>query len=91
MPRGRAPTPGERFTFEAAGRTLRAIARTQGESFYRGEIAAALVAHSAANGGSMTASDLANFAPEWVEPIAMGFVGCSACTRSRRTARASRR
>ncbi len=77
MPRGRAPTPGERFVFEAAGRTLRAIAETRGESFYRGEVAAELVAHSAANGGSMTESDLANFRPEWVEPIAMGFVGYS--------------
>jgi len=77
MPRGRAPAPGERFVFEAAGRTLRAIAETTGEAFYRGDVAAALVAHSAANGGSMAAIDLANFAPEWVEPIAMGFAGCS--------------
>ena len=75
MPRGRAPAPGERFVFEAAGRTLRAIAETRGESFYRGEVAATLVAHAAANGGSMTASDLANFEPEWVEPIAMAFAG----------------
>ena len=75
MPRGRAPRPGERFVFEAAGRTLRAIARTRGEAFYRGEIAAALVAHSSANGGTMAASDLAGHQPEWVEPIAMAFAG----------------
>jgi gamma-glutamyltranspeptidase/glutathione hydrolase len=75
MPRGRAPEPGERFVFEAAGRTLRAIARTQGEAFYRGEVATALVAHAAAHGGSMTATDLAAFAPEWVEPISMAFAG----------------
>ena len=75
MPRGRAPQPGERFVFEAAGRTLRAIARTRGEAFYRGEVAAALVAHAAANGGAMTATDLAAFAPEWVEPISMAFAG----------------
>ena len=75
MPRGRAPTPGERFVFAAAGRTLRAIAATVGDAFYRGEIAAALVAHSAAHGGSMSAADLAGYAPEWVEPIAMDFAG----------------
>jgi gamma-glutamyltranspeptidase/glutathione hydrolase len=75
MPRGRAPQPGERFVFEAAGRTLRAIARTTGESFYRGEIAASLAAHAAANGGSMTAADLAGYQPEWVEPISMAFAG----------------
>ncbi|MBW8758805.1 MAG: gamma-glutamyltransferase family protein [Burkholderiales bacterium] len=75
MPRGRAPRPGERFVFEAAGRTLRAIARTGGEAFYRGEVAAALVAHAAGNGGSMTAADLADWQPDWVEPISMGFAG----------------
>ncbi len=75
MPRGRAPAPGERFVFEAAGRTLRAIAQTQGEAFYRGEIAAALVAHAAAHGGSMSASDLADYRPEWVETISMAFAG----------------
>ena len=75
LPRGRAPEPGERFAFDAAGRTLRAIAETKGEAFYRGEIAAALVAHSAANGGSMAPGDLANYAPEWVEPISMAFAG----------------
>jgi gamma-glutamyltranspeptidase/glutathione hydrolase len=75
MPRGRAPLPGERFVFEAAGRTLRAIAQSQGEAFYRGEVAAALVAHAAAHGGAMTAADLADYRPEWVEPIAMAFAG----------------
>ena len=75
MPRGRAPQPGERFVFEAAGRTLRAIARTRGEAFYRGEIASALVAHAAGNGGSMSAADLANWQPDWVEPISMAFAG----------------
>ena len=75
MPRGRAPLPGERFTFEAAGRTLRAIAASAGESFYRGEVAHALVTHARACGAAMTADDLANFAPEWVEPISMAFAG----------------
>ena len=40
LPRGRAPQVGERFPFPAAARTLRAIAETKGEAFYRGEIAA---------------------------------------------------
>jgi len=75
LPRGRAPSPGERFVFEAAGRTLRAIAETRGDTFYRGEIAAKLAAHSAANGGSMTAADLAGWQPDWVEPVAMDFAG----------------
>ncbi|MEP7296085.1 MAG: gamma-glutamyltransferase family protein [Burkholderiales bacterium] len=75
MPRGRAPAPGERFVFKAAGQTLRSIGATRGESFYRGEIAAQLVAHAAANGGSMTAADLDGYRPEWVTPIEMAFAG----------------
>ena len=75
MPRGRAPEPGERFVFSAAGATLRQIALTKGEAFYRGEIAAQLVAHSSANGGSMALSDLANYRAEWVTPIAKNFAG----------------
>ena len=36
LPRGRAPNVGERFVFAAAGKTLRAIAQTKGEVYYRG-------------------------------------------------------
>ena len=75
MPNGRAPTTGERFVFKAAGRTLRRIAETRGEAFYRGDVGAALAAHAAANGGSLTEADLAAYKPEWVEPIAMDFAG----------------
>jgi gamma-glutamyltranspeptidase/glutathione hydrolase len=75
MPRGRAPEPGERFVFQEAGATLRKIAATKGEAFYRGEIAEALVAHAKAHGGAMTLADLANFQPEWVTPIQKDFAG----------------
>jgi len=75
MPHGRAPQPGERFVFKEAGATLRAIALTRGESFYRGEIAQRLAAHSLAHGGSMTTEDLANYRPEWVTPIQKDFAG----------------
>jgi gamma-glutamyltranspeptidase/glutathione hydrolase len=75
MPRGRAPEPGERFMFAEAGATLRKIALTRGECFYRGEIAEKLAAHSSANGGSMTLADLAGYRPEWVTPIRKDFAG----------------
>ncbi len=75
MPRGRAPEPGERFTLAEAGTTLRQIAATRGEAYYRGEIAHALAAHSAANGGAMTARDLADYRPDWVETISAPFAG----------------
>jgi gamma-glutamyltranspeptidase/glutathione hydrolase len=75
MPHGRAPRPGERFVFAEAARTLRLVADTKGDAFYRGEVAEKLAAHAAANGGAMTVADLAGFAPEWVQPIAADFAG----------------
>ncbi|MBB3179533.1 gamma-glutamyltransferase family protein [Variovorax sp. Sphag1AA] len=75
LPWGRAPEVGELFRFPAAGRALRAIAATKGEAFYSGEIAAALEKFSTANGGSLKVSDLANWKPEWVEPIAQEYRG----------------
>ncbi len=75
MPNGRSPLPGERFVFKDAGQTLRKIASTHGEAFYRGDIAAALAAHAAANGGSMSTDDLASYQCDWVEPIQKDFQG----------------
>ena len=75
MPRGRAPEPGEKFVFAEAGATLRKIANTKGEAFYRGEIAGKFAAHSAANGGSMTEADMAGYKPEWVTPLQKDYAG----------------
>ncbi len=75
MPRGRAPDPGERFVFAEAARTLRLIAQTKGDAFYRGEVAQALALHAAENGGSMTVADLDAYRPEWVTPIQKDFAG----------------
>ena len=75
LPHGRAPHVGERFAMPEAARTLRLIAQTRGEAFYRGEIAAAAEAHAKAHGGAMTAADFAAYAPEWVEPIRQDYRG----------------
>jgi len=75
MPRGRAPQVGELFQFPAAARGLRAIAQTGGEAFYRGEIAQALERFSDRHGGSLRASDLAAYQPEWVKPLAQNYRG----------------
>ena len=55
LPHGRVPEVGERFAFP--GRRAAAAARspqTRGAALYGGEIAAAIAAHAAANGGAMT-------------------------------------
>lgn len=75
MPKGRAPEVGELFRFPAAARTLKLIAETYGEAFYRGEVAQAIEAHAKAHGGAMTAADLAAYRPEWVDPIGKDYAG----------------
>ena len=75
LPRGRAPAVAELFRFPGAARALRAIAATQGQALYGGEIAAALARQAAAQGGAMTVADLAAYQPEWVQPIGQDYRG----------------
>mgnify|MGYP000216910886 CR=1 FL=1 len=75
LPWGRAPEVGELFRFPAAARGLRAIAQTRGQALYGGEIAQAIERFVAQQGGSLKASDLAAFRPEWVEPVAQNYRG----------------
>ena len=75
LPHGRAPFVGELFQFKAAARTLKLIAQSKGEAFYRGEVAEAAAAHAKAHGGVMTAADFAAYQPEWVVPISRGYRG----------------
>ncbi|MDC8772795.1 gamma-glutamyltransferase family protein [Roseateles albus] len=75
LPRGRAPAVGELFKFPDAARTLRLIAQTKGEAFYRGEVAEAVQKFSRETGGAMTAADFADYKPEWVETISQSYAG----------------
>lgn len=75
FPGGRAPAAGERWASPDHARTLREIAATGAESFYRGDLAEAIHAFHESFGGFMTREDLAAFAPEWVEPIRVRYRG----------------
>ena len=75
MPDGRAPHPGELVRLPDHAVTLEAIAATRGETFYRGELAAKLEAHSSANGGAMRADDLAAHRADWVGTISGDYRG----------------
>ncbi|OBR46312.1 gamma-glutamyltransferase family protein [Paraburkholderia tropica] len=75
MPRGRAPKAGEIWKFEAQAKTLHDIARTRGESFYRGRLAEAICTFAGEHGAALSLSDLANHQPEWVTPISTTFRG----------------
>ncbi len=75
LPHGRQPHVGERFAMPEAALTLKKIAQSKGEAFYRGDIAEAIAAHARAHGGAMTVADLAAYQPEWVETITRDYRG----------------
>ena len=66
---GRTPKPGELFRNPDLARSLRLIAEQGRGAFYKGEIAHAILRISREQGGTLTAADLAEFEPEWVDPI----------------------
>ncbi len=69
MPKGRAPVVGERFACMAMAESLDKIARSEGESFYHGQLAEAMVAHSRASNGAHTLADFAAYEADWVTPL----------------------
>jgi gamma-glutamyltranspeptidase/glutathione hydrolase len=73
FPGGRAPRPGEIFRCPDQAATLEAIAASEGGSFYTGALAERIAACAAAEGGALTAEDLAAHAADWVAPLAAGY------------------
>ena len=72
---GRAPRPGEVWCSGYHASTLKAIAETNAEAFYRGELADRIDQYSRKYGGYIRKSDLEAFMPEWVEPIKVNYRG----------------
>jgi len=77
MPRGRAPLAGETFASPAMAATLEKIAATQGNAFYRGELAQAMVADAARHGAAHALADFADHAVDWVTPLALDYGGAT--------------
>jgi len=75
MPNGRAPQAGEKFSFPDQAKTLKRIAETKGEAFYKGDLAEKIAAWAKQHGGAMTVADLAAHRNDWVEPIGMDYRG----------------
>ena len=71
----RAPRAGEIWGSLIHGSTLREIAATGGESFYRGKLAEAIALFAAKTAGKLTQSDLACHQSLWVEPIVTTYNG----------------
>lgn len=75
LPHGRAPAPGETFANPDQARSLKLIAESRGEAYYRGELAEKFVSHSKATGGLFTAEDLSSHTADWIDPISIDYHG----------------
>ncbi|GAB5376532.1 MAG: gamma-glutamyltransferase family protein [Acuticoccus sp.] len=75
LPGGKAPAAGDLVRLPETADALDLIARTDGAAFYRGAIAEAIVAQSAAEGGVHTMDDFAAHTADWVTPISQRACG----------------
>ncbi|MBD2774824.1 gamma-glutamyltransferase family protein [Iningainema sp. BLCCT55] len=75
FPNNRAPAAGEIWHSQAHAETLREIATTGGESFYRGKLAERIANFAVDTGGYLSASDLAAHQTDWVTPISTNYRG----------------
>jgi len=78
-PKGRAPLAGELWGSADMARTLRDIAETGAESFYRGALMETIVAFSDKTGGYFDAEDFSEYAAQFVEPLTTGYKGYDVC------------
>jgi gamma-glutamyltranspeptidase/glutathione hydrolase len=94
FPNGKAHEPGSRLVQTDLAATLNAVARQGAKGFYRGKVAALIVAEMqrgcnptlavrqrASHGcGLITAKDLAGYKPVWRKPVATAYRGYSLVT-----------
>jgi gamma-glutamyltranspeptidase/glutathione hydrolase len=69
LPGGKPPVVGQIFQNHDLAKALKLVAEQGADAFYKGDIARAIVGTSQSLGGTLAANDLAEFSPEWVEPI----------------------
>jgi gamma-glutamyltranspeptidase/glutathione hydrolase len=72
---GKRPAAGQIYRNRELAKTFRILQQKGRDGFYRGEIAQAIVAKSAAVGGTMTLQDLASYAGEWLEASTTNYHG----------------
>ncbi|MED1204394.1 gamma-glutamyltransferase family protein [Heyndrickxia acidicola] len=72
---GKAPEIGGIWRSKDHADTLRKIAESNGESFYRGELAEKIADYVQKYDGFLSKEDLAAYQPEWVEPISVSYRG----------------
>ncbi|GGE27449.1 gamma-glutamyltransferase [Marinithermofilum abyssi] len=74
-PDEKAPRAGEMWSSPAHADTLREIGESDGESFYRGELAEQIHRFAQSFDAPLSKEDLADYQPEWVDPISVCYRG----------------
>ena len=75
LPNGHPPKTGEIFRNPDLATSLKRIAQSGRDGFYRGQTAEAILRLSGELGGTMVSEDLVRFEPEWVEPLRTTYRG----------------
>jgi gamma-glutamyltranspeptidase/glutathione hydrolase len=75
LPRGQLPATGSLLPNPDLARTMSLLAQHGRDGFYRGPVAAAIVAAMEKGGGVVTAADLANYEARVTEPVGIDFRG----------------
>ena len=75
MPNGKALKKGDVFVNKDLSNTYKQIAKSYGESFYRGDIAQTISKFIVEQGGFLSVNDLKNYKPEWITPVSSNYRG----------------
>ena len=75
MPNGDALKKGDIFINKGLANTYKEIAKSYGESFYKGEIAKIISKFIIEQGGFLSEDDLKNYQPEWITPVSSNYRG----------------
>lgn len=75
LPGGKAPAAGQLFKNPELAATLKRIGEQGRDGFYKGPVAEAILKLERKLGGFMQADDLAEFEPQWQEPLSTTYHG----------------
>ena len=75
MPNGEALRKGDVFVNKDLAKTYKQIAKSYGESFYKGDIAETISEFITEQGGFLSTDDLKNYEPEWINPVSSNYRG----------------
>ena len=75
LPTGKIPKVNERFVQENLATTLKQLASSGRDEFYKGELAYRLISSLKDKGGKLTVEDLAHHKGEWTEPLTSTYRG----------------